>query len=394
MLDAHRVPRRHAGRASRLMFPPVHSGDDPRFHDPILQHPLLASGSLPVPSLDDEGALPQGTLTPVLDVPEHLIPSTADLEHDTLPIEQHPSYPFGNPYDIFHAPSSLQPVGSSQPKLDPRVHSRLSLHVGADSRRSGADALACVAEGSAHAHAAVDDASDDEVDAHPSYAIEPDGRVVLAPHLQLRAQIGSKPAPPTWPFPRFGPGPSTRPYAMLFRSNWANESQPEVDVWADLGLEALVPRARPDHYSLPSTLRHPYARNAGRRRRARPSGLPAALGAETAARDAAWLDDGVCSEIDVQAVRAAAEAPSTLAHDDLFGPVRGASRRASTAWMNEHHDFYRTLLGVCARKRRVEPPNCSSASSERKRACASPRVADADAAPWSWGEHAPSHAVE
>ena len=53
MLDAHRVPRRHAGRASRLMFPPVHSGDDPRFHDPILQHPLLASGSLPVPSLDD-----------------------------------------------------------------------------------------------------------------------------------------------------------------------------------------------------------------------------------------------------------------------------------------------------------------------------------------------------
>lgn len=39
---------------SRLMFPPLHHADDPRFRDPILQHPLIQSSSAPVPALEDE----------------------------------------------------------------------------------------------------------------------------------------------------------------------------------------------------------------------------------------------------------------------------------------------------------------------------------------------------
>ena len=177
--------------ASKLMFPPLHHADDPRFHNPILQHPLLESEQLPIPTLDGE----------VVQVPEHLLPPTEDLDSDTLPIEQHPSYPFGNPFFIHHAPSTLQPAGSSQPKLDPRMHSKLAMHAAHDSARE--DVLMRVATGSASARAAIEDKKNDaEADEEaqggvPSYTLHPDGSAHLAPHLQMRAQVVSTPKPPT-----------------------------------------------------------------------------------------------------------------------------------------------------------------------------------------------------
>ena len=187
-------------------------------------------------------------------------------------MEQHPSYPLGNPYWIHHTPATLQPAGSSQPKLDPRLAMRLAMHM---DTHAPEDALSSVARGSAHAQAALEERDDE---GPLPYSVGADGHVTLAPHLRLKAQMGASPAPPAWPFPRYGPGPSARPHAALFRRPAGTE--PDESVWADLALEALVPRARPDSYSLPSTLMHTYAKDAqGRRRRERPSGMPSTLGA-------------------------------------------------------------------------------------------------------------------
>ncbi|WFD49266.1 hypothetical protein GLX27_003946 [Malassezia furfur] len=351
--------------ASKLMFPPLHHADDPRFHNPILQHPLLESEQLPIPTLDGE----------VVQVPEHLLPPTEDLDSDTLPIEQHPSYPFGNPFFIHHAPSTLQPAGSSQPKLDPRMHSKLAMHAAHDSARE--DVLMRVATGSASARAAIEDKKNDaEADEEaqggvPSYTLHPDGSAHLAPHLQMRAQVVSTPKPPTWPFTRFGPGPSARPYASLFRSASPHEASAEVSIWADFALEQLVPRPRPDSYTLPSSLKHPYAhpeRRSPRRsgRRARPSDIPPALGAETAEIDHLWLDGAdseyAASRDDFEdgAASWTSSAMATLSADmdaiaELERSARDArrgprSRHVSSAWMQDRHDFCQTLRTVCARK--------------------------------------------
>lgn len=370
--------------ASKLMFPPLHQADDPRFHNPILQHPLLDCEQLPIPTLDGE----------VVQVPEHLLPLSEDLDTDTLPIEQHPSYPFGNPFFIHHAPHTLQPAGSSQPKLDPRVHSKLSMHTPSDAARD--DALSCVASGTASAQAAVEakrrgaDADADAAAGPSSYTLQPDGSVVLAPHLQMRAQVMTVPQPPTWPFRHYGPGPSARPYAALFRSGWPGESAPEVSIWADFALETLVPRPRPDSYTLPSSLQHPYAQGERSERRARPSEIPAALGMETAETDHLWLDDptdisGSLSDhgLDEDAASWTASAiaamcsteiaqPDELFSDGLapkpsrfFSPAPRA-RQTSSAWMQEGHDFCHTLLSVYARKQR------STQTKRRREHAASP----------------------
>lgn len=365
--------------ASKIFFPPLHQADDPRFHNPILQHPLLESEQLPIPALDAE----------MVQVPEHLLPLAEDLDSDTLPIEQHPSYPFGNPFFIHHAPHTLQPAGSSQPKLDPRVHSKLSMHAAGDV--SNDDMLMCIATGSASAQAAIEDKkrdadADDAADTGPpSYTLHPDGSVHLAPHLQMRAQVATVPKPPTWPFPRFGPGPSARPYAALFRSTWPGDVAAEQSIWADFALEQLVPRPRPDSYTLPSSLQHPYTRSqrpSPRRpaRRARPSEIPPALGAETAELDHLWLDDADNSfsasldrsdeEAASWTVSAIASMPSDLDLDaglERRCSPAPRSRQVSSAWMKERHDFCHTLRSVCARKEH------STLSKRRHEHAASPR---------------------
>ncbi|WFD26583.1 hypothetical protein MNAN1_001566 [Malassezia nana] len=372
-------------RAMRhLVFPPLHHAEDPRFHNPILQHPLLAT-SLPRPAaLSDE----------VVAVPEHLLPSGDDLEQDTLPMEQHPSYPLGNPYYIHHTPATLQPAGSSQPKLDPRLSMRFAMH---RDTHAPEDALSYVSRGSAHAHAALEERDDE--DPLP-YTVGADGRVALAPHLRLSAQIGTSPAAPTWPFFRYGPGPSARPYAALFRRSSGIE--PDESVWADLALEKLVPRARPDSYSLPSTLTHLYAKNAqGRRRRERPSGMPSTLGAMTHRLDSAWLDDAWAGDDEDATWKR--ELHEWVAADLQRERGEGArTRRAPSLTTQEQHDFRRVILSILepdasasassARSKRLREPTVSPAHGRRKRRSLSvplpPELAPSpslDRSPWVWG---------
>lgn len=365
--------RRRAG-ARHLMFPPLHHADDPRFHNPILQHPLIATGPQRPATLRDE----------VIAVPEHLLPSGDDLEQDTLPMEQHPSYPLGNPYLIHHTPATLQPTGSSQPKVDPRLSMRFAMHM---DTHAPEDALSFVAQGSAHAKAALEERDDE---GPLPYSVDANGHVTLAPHLRLRAQIGASPAAPAWPFPRYGPGPSARPHAALFRPAG---SKPDESVWADLALEALVPRVRPDSYSLPSTLVHTYAKNAQERRRERPSGMPSTLGAVTGQHDSVWLDDAGPDGDDATWER---ELHDWVAAD-AQECERVRPRRASSLWMQEQHEFHRVLLSVLGPKdpagappKRVREPTASPAHGRRKRRsvsvplelAASPSL---DRPHWVWG---------
>lgn len=418
MLDPHLVPRQLHARAahgSKLMFPPLHHADDPRFHNPILQHPLLASQGGPQATLDDEGVSACYTTTypAVIQVPEHLLPRWEELEHDTLPMEQHPSYPLGNPYWIHHTPHTLQPAGSSQPKLDPRIYSRYAMRMHTTEQKH---TLTAVAHGSAQAKAALE-AQADEAELTLPYTVESDGHVVLAPHLQWRAQALTTTAPPTWPFRRFGPGPSARPYAALFRdAASAPDGQPEVSVWADVALEELVPASRPDSYTLPASLWHPYTHTAAKgRRRERPSGLPESLGAVTRLHDDAWLDEMALEADDVDtddsfdrelASWAATESSSPSSSSSTQGPPRN-SRRVSSAWMRDHHDFKRAILSVLAdrvastrqkrargltstpehamsRKKRRSLPHTSFDSSSLLHDTASPSTS------WVWGRSAPA----
>ena len=276
MLDAHLLPRRRgveAANASQLAFPQLLQSLDPQFFNPITQHPFIEDEPVPPTSLHDE----------VIQVPEHLLPATEDLHHDTLPVEQHPSYPLGNAYWIHHAPHTLQPPGSSQPKLDPRICSHMSMRMLAGSQK---EALCSVATGSRHAKSALE--SHEEEAGPLPYSIDADGHITLAPHLQVRAQMQTTSAAPTWPFQRVGPGPCERSYASLFRA--PEELHPDVSVWADLALEELVPRTRPDTYTFPSSLVHPYTQpDSSERKRQRPSGIPPSLGIKTQVHDDEWV---------------------------------------------------------------------------------------------------------
>lgn len=309
-------------------------------------------------------------------MPEHLIPATEDLHQDTLPVEQHPSYPLGNPYWIHHAPHTLQPAGSSQPKLDPRICSHLAMHSMAYTRKN---TLTAVASGSVHAKSAIEPQDDDDNDdEHLPYTIEADGHVELAPHLQLRAQINTTTTTPTWPFKRYGPGPCGRSYAALFRSH-DNDLHPDVSVWADLALEELVPRTRPDSYSLPSSLMHPYTQtSSGMRRRARPSGIPPSLGLKTSVQDDEWLHSeehdvliDQSTAVDEQVVDqdrsfereleewTASEMSKNAHNDDYFGAqypsVRNrqgvsSSTLPTSSDMAEQQEFCHAILSVIAQR--------------------------------------------
>lgn len=369
MLEPHLRPRwrdAYSESSSRLVFPQLSQCLDPRFFNSLTQHPFLEDEPVPPTSLEDE----------MIRVPEHLIPVPEDLQNDTLPVEQHPSYPLGNPYWIHHAPHTLQPVGSSQPKLDPRVCSHLSVHSAGNSIK---EALSAVAGGSVHAKSAVEAREDS--DAVP-YSIDPDGQVHLAPHLQLRARIGSTIAPPAWPFKRFGPGSHGRSYAALFHV--PKDLHPEVSVWADLALEELVPRARPDSYTLPASLVHPYTQpvssSSGReRRRTRPSGIPSTLGLRTRRRDDEWLegeDSGEAhsdSDLDHEPVEDTSferELEEWATSDVAMNPDSASTahpphRRISSVWMQQQHEFRRAILSVFAqrdtwqRQKRQRPDSAS-----------------------------------
>ena len=392
MLEAHLLPRRRgveAANASQLAFPQLLQSLDPQFFNPITQHPFIEDEPVPPTSLHDE----------VIQVPEHLLPATEDLHHDTLPVEQHPSYPLGNAYWIHHAPHTLQPPGSSQPKLDPRICSHMSMRMLAGSQK---EALCSVATGSIHAKSALE--SHDEEAGPLPYSIDADGHVTLAPHLQLRAQMQTTSAAPTWPFQRVGPGPCERSYASLFRA--PEELHPDVSVWADLALEELVPRTRPDTYTFPSSLVHPYTQpDSSERKRQRPSGIPPSLGIKTQVHDDEWFadDDPLhdAAELDADLLDDTSfekELEEWVTEDMAIDPRTAPSRRVSSVWMREEHEFRRAILSVFEQRGtlRKRPASMSPIppTSSRKRRSLVPLLAEtapiathtSTPLPWIWGQ--------
>lgn len=315
-----------------------------------------------------------------------MLPAPADLDGDTLPSEFHPSFLFGDPFHIHNGPHTLQPIGSSQPKLSPRLHAKLALH-GVDHVD---DVLATVSAGPETARAAIASkkaiANDSEEDDIPIRAYRRRGdHVELAPHLQMRASTSTAAQPPHWPFKRFGPGPSARPYAALFHADCTSLAYPEVDVWADFALESLAPKSCADSYTIPATLQHPYiATEALTRTRPRPSAIPPALGHDTAQRDELWLDerdeheeksdadestDTSLAELSILGARhdpfayvpAGSPAVRRPAPSDVFderSDMRGglfaqAPKSGRAALSQEERDFRRTLLSIYQRKTRA-----------------------------------------
>lgn len=127
---------------------------------------------------------------------DDLFPVAVAEDGESLPAEIHPSHPYGN----LHQTALSY---TSRPKLPPRQGLRY---------QSAED-------------------NDDKAD-HME--------VVSAPaHLSLRARQGIAPNAPNWPFRRFGPGPGG-PNALTRAEN-TRPWRPYKAVWADLGLEELLP---------------------------------------------------------------------------------------------------------------------------------------------------------
>lgn len=135
------------------------------------------------------------SLRPMIRIPyeDDLFPIAIAEDGESLPSEIHPSYPYGN---LHQHPSSY----TSRPKLPPRRGNRYQPSDDADGKTN---------------------------------------RVIIPPHLAHRARQSVAPNPPTWPFKRFGPGPGGPNALERAESNrfW----RPYKAVWADLGLEELMP---------------------------------------------------------------------------------------------------------------------------------------------------------
>lgn len=138
------------------------------------------------------------SLCPTIRIPfeDDLFPVAVAEDGESLPAEIHPSHPYGNLYQTV-------PPYNSRPKLPAHRGFRIS---------------------------AIEDAE--------GKANEMDD-VSAPPHLILRARQSIAPNPPSWPFRRFGPGPGG-PNALL-RAESIRPWRPYKAIWADLGLEELLP---------------------------------------------------------------------------------------------------------------------------------------------------------
>ncbi|CAD6888553.1 unnamed protein product [Tilletia controversa] len=181
-------------------------------------------------------------------VPEGLIPPAIDTDADVLPSEQHPSFPYGNPFA--GVSSQVNTPFASRPLLDPKLHLNLELAHAAESRSRIRnedppldDAFANLGNTGIQGAGLVPTAASAD-GGGPSAQDH-----VLAHHLQLRAATAHGLSNPHWPFRRFGPGrlssssPSGGAGALL-RAERERIQSPVREVWADLALEALLPRGK------------------------------------------------------------------------------------------------------------------------------------------------------
>ncbi|UZJ54048.1 hypothetical protein CBS101457_003368 [Exobasidium rhododendri] len=127
---------------------------------------------------------------------DDLFPVAVAEDGESLPSEIHPSHPYGN---LHHHPLPY----NSRSKLPPRRGIRFDATTEISGRNSQADAMD------------------------------------VPTHLATRARQSVSPCTPIWPFKRFGPGPGGP--NVLERAENNRYWRPYKAVWADLGLEELLP---------------------------------------------------------------------------------------------------------------------------------------------------------
>lgn len=138
------------------------------------------------------------SLCPTIRIPyeDDLFPVAVAEDGESLPAEIHPSHPYGN----LHTTTASYVSRAKVP-----------------SRRGLAFQAAEEADSRHHTDAST----------MPAY-------------LSIRSRQGIAPNTPTWPFKRFGPGPGGS--SALTRAESKRPWRPYKAVWADLGLEELLPQ--------------------------------------------------------------------------------------------------------------------------------------------------------
>lgn len=310
-----RLPASAAERAGSLTFPPLYiDPNDPRsldardgaaggtlagagmvlgstyYHHPQLQQlvsHMIADSVAQAPSGNDSdsedapktmpGSVPQPRIAnEFIALNEDLVPAPLDLDGDTLPSEQHPSYPFGNlfsPTDgMLSADSAIMGGHLTGLKPEPSPAGGLGLDLvsrlggSASSGRRGAVPSSWNASinrasrskviGSGGASNELESAGADDVDAETIQAAK---RLKVSPLLMFRTGTATVLAPPSWPFRRFGPGSTSyaallRPCSNIHGDGPAGQAVAATlgglpasakilrEVWTDLALEELVPQ--------------------------------------------------------------------------------------------------------------------------------------------------------
>lgn len=152
------------------------------------------------------------SLCPTIRIPfeDDLFPVAVAEDGESLPAEIHPSYPYGNLHQTV-------PSYNSRPKLPARRGFRFPTTEESEGKADQTEKLSA------------------------------------PPHLALRARQGIAPNAPIWPFRRYGPGPGG-PNA-LSRAESTRPWRPYKAIWADLGLEELIPQGAKIKDGLPRHVR-------------------------------------------------------------------------------------------------------------------------------------------
>ncbi|KAL9940228.1 hypothetical protein V8E36_000933 [Tilletia maclaganii] len=230
---------RAAGSVEAYTFPPLFLDPERALaHEAEFGNPDEHSARWALPALQYE----------MIAVPEGLIPPAIDSDADVLPSEQHPSFPYGNPFASISA--QVNTPFASRPLLDPKLHLNLELAHAAEARTRARNEDPPLDEAFTNFNPAGMAGQGISLSAGSADGGGPSTQDhVLAHHLQLRAATATGPTNPHWPFKRFGPGrigsatPSGGAGALL-RAERERVQLPTREIWADLALESLLPRGK------------------------------------------------------------------------------------------------------------------------------------------------------